>query len=191
MRKTVYGLAGLLLGLLALAQSTGGSGGLGGFFSEVLSYVGQAFSGLPNTTSTDLAIQDACAQAGLPTSLRVTSVGTTTSPFCPGLATALARAGGDWTVSIQGGTGDGTLATKTDAVQSGGTTQFEVKYTYNPPPPPEPRGPDGVIYEFDPNTGRWYVKEEYYGPDPFGYWANNYDAQTTLVCIPSQNIPCP
>ena len=74
-------------------------------------------------------------------------------------------------------------------VKSNENTPVTVRYTYNSPPePPQPN--PAPIYQFDPNTARYVLVEEYLGSDPFEYWATHYDPQTTVLCTPGQD-GCP
>lgn len=180
-RFTAFGLLAFL-GFFALAQTLNPLSLLEGFFGSVL-------SGLQETMGASLPppdpTLDACAREGYPTYLQVNQAGTTTSPFCPGQAEARARASGDWLVSVNRSP-YGQEVASTVQVKSGKIANVEVVYRYNPPPP----SPTATIYEFDPNTGRWFKIEDYYGPDPFDYWANNYDPLNTVYCTRSQSN-CP
>lgn len=177
-RKRIWVAALAALAALGFVrgQITGGTGDGSLFlpFSGVLGYVGD---GLMGTTSgsdpygyTEPPPPDPvwvdCVRLGIPTSLQVNQVGTTTSPFCPGVAGVWANAGGDWTVSLQGGTA-GQQVTTTVPVKSNETTLVTVNYTYNPPP--EPGGPDQnelrIVVDYRTGETTFYYNDTAYRPD--------------------------
>ena len=152
-RKRIWVAALAALAALGFVrgQITGGSGDGSLFlpFSGVLDYTGGSLMG--TTSGSDPygytqppppdPVRADCVRLGIPVSLQVNQVGTTTSPFCPGVAGAWANAGGDWTVSFQGGPA-GQQVTTTAQVRSYGTTTVTVYYTYNPP---QPSGGDSLV----------------------------------------------
>ncbi len=201
-RKRIWVAALAALAALGFVrgQITGGSGDGSLFlpFSGVLGYVGD---GLMGTTSgsdpygyAELPPPDPvradCVRLGIPTSLQVNQVGTTTSPFCPGVAGVWANAGGDWTVFLltyregmsmvhQGGTA-GQQVTTTAQVWSYRTTTVTVYYTYNPPQEPPNQNELRIMTDFRTGETTIYYNGVAYRPgevsgDQMQNWISSTD----------------
>lgn len=153
-------------------QITGGTGDGSLFlpFSGLLGYVGEGLMGTtsgsdpygyaapppPNSVRAD------CVRLGIPTSLQVNQVGTTTSPFCPGVAGVWANAGGDWIVSLNDGS-PAQQVSDTTKVRSGRTTTVRVSYTYIPPQPVGNKL--HIVVNHETGEAFFYYNDEFYRPD--------------------------
>ncbi len=175
-RKRIWVAALAALAALGFVrgQITGGSGDGSLFlpFSGVLDYTGDSLMG--TTSGSDPygyaeppppdPVRADCVRLGIPVSLQVNQVGTTTSPFCPGVAGVWANAGGYWTVSLQGGTA-GQQVTTTAQVWSYRTTTVTVDYTYNPPQEPPNQNELRIVIDYRTAETRFYYNGVAYRPD--------------------------